>query len=370
MKRTGRALLTASLLASPAFAASGPDDPLAGATLTVFDTSSARSIDLGKQPVPTMTVFSENGTHEVPLAPIETAGSDAWSPAASGGDQGYFRLSSGYRHDRTSFNIASDASGKATPNIISELTWEMPNAEIRVDAGWTHASGFTLRGHLAYARTVFGGEVQDSDYRLDNQQAEFSRSYSDPEGSSARDFSLGVGWRFPLAEDHDLTPMVGFARYSGRYRMRDGEQVLSSYGFGVPLGDFAGLNSTYEPDWRSGWIGLESESRLNSRLTLRAGLKQHWFSYEAEANWNLRSDFAHPVSFRQTGHGTGWEADVGVDWTFRPRHALSFDVSGRSLRLDDGNNVFYSANGQSHAQQLNGVLNDSWAVRLGYRFEY
>ncbi|MFT3848575.1 MAG: hypothetical protein QM739_07785 [Propionivibrio sp.] len=366
-------LTSAMLVCTPSAWASKDTDPLAGATLTVYDGEGVHKIDLGKPETtnipenPTMTVFAGGGSHTValtPAAPIETP-TTTDTPSS-----GYFRLTSGYRNDETSFNIASDASGNATPNIISELTWEMPNAEIRFDAGWTHASGFTLRGHLAYARTVFDGRVQDSDYALDDRQAEFSRSYSDPEGSTARDLSLGVGWRVPLAAGHVLTPMIGLARYSGHYRMRDGEQVLSNYGFGVPLGDFAGLDSTYEPEWRSGWIGLESVSRPNSRLTVRAGLKHHWFSYEADADWNLRTTFAHPVSFRQTGHGTGWEADLGADWAFLPQHSLTFDLSGRSLRLEDGNNVFFYANGQSHAQQLNGVFNDSWALRLGYRFDY
>lgn len=358
------------LLAMPAFAADTAADPLAGATLTVFNDGAVRHVSLGAPETPTMTVFTENGAREVALpaspqpASTATAERAAWVPGTDAGDKGYFRLSHGYRHDKTRFNIASDASGKASPNVISELTWEMPNAEIRLDAGFTHASGFTLRGHLAYARTLSGGRVQDSDYLLDDRQAEYSRSYSDPKGSTARDLSFGVGWRMPLADEHDLTPMIGLARYSGRYRMRNGEQIIPA------LGDFSGLDNNYEPEWRSGWIGLESESRPNSRLTVRAGLKHHWFSYEAEANWNLRTDFAHPVSFRQNGHGTGWEAELGADWAFLPRHSLSFDLSGRSLRLKDGNNVFYLANGQSRTQQLNGVFNDSWAVRLGYRFDY
>ena len=369
-----RPFLVGLLFASPALAVTGPADPLAGATLTVFETSEIRHVALGTPETPTMTVYTDGGSHDMLLVPMvpPTPAPDrqgTWSPRGNHGVSGYLRLSSGYRHDKTRFNIASDASGKATPNIISELTWEMPNAEIRLDAGWTHASGFTLRGHLAYANTL-AGEVQDSDYALDDRRAEFSRSYSDPKGSTARDLSLGVGWRFPLSSDHDLAPMIGLAHYSGRYRMRNGEQVVSNYGFGMPLGPFDGLNSTYEPDWRSGWIGLESSSRPNRRLTVRAGLKHHWFSYEAEANWNLRTTFAQPISFRQTGHGTGWEADLGADWAFLPRHSLSLDLSSRLLRLKDGNNVFYLASGQSHAQQLNGVFNDSWALRLGYRFDY
>jgi hypothetical protein len=359
MRRHRHALLAGLLCAARALAAA---DPLAGATLTVFESGAARQVGLGTGEAPTMTVYTDAGPREVALTAVAPAGGGR-------AEGGYFRLSSGYRHDKTSYNIASDASGRATPNVLSELAWEMPNAELRLDAGWTHASGFTLRGHAAYARTL-GGEVQDSDYLLDGRQAEFSRSYSDPRGSTAHDVSLGTGWRFPLGAGHDLTPMIGLARYKGSYRMRDGKQVVADYGFGMPLGGFAGLDAKYEPEWRSGWIGVESESRPNERLTVRAGLKHHWFSYEATANWNLREDFAHPVSFRHLGHGTGWEADFGADWSPWPRHSVSVGLSGRTLRLRDGRDITYFADGSSGEIQLNGVDNDSWALRLGYRFDY
>ncbi|MDR0578757.1 MAG: hypothetical protein LBI87_14800 [Candidatus Accumulibacter sp.] len=338
-------------------------DPLAGATLTVFGAGAAREVRLGGGDAPVMTVYGDAGPRQITLPSI--APPRDLLPARGAG--AYFRLSGGYRHGRTRFDIAADPGGRATPNVLSELTWNLPQAEIRLDAGWTHASGFTLRGHLAVARVLSGGRARDSDYALDGREGEFSRSYSSPKGSVSRDYSLGAGWRFALPGDHDLTPMIGLARYAGKYRMRDGKQIVP------PLGDFDGLDSRYEPEWRSGWIGLESESRPNGRLTVRASLKHHWFSYRATADWNLRGNFAHPASFRHLGHGTGWEAGVGVDWRLgapRSRHALSLDLSGRRLRVRDGRDITYFANGRSAETQLNGVDNGGWALRAGYRLDY
>lgn len=354
MRRHRHALLAGLLCAARALAAA---DPLAGATLTVFEPGAARQVGLGTGDAPTMTVYTAAGPREVALTAVAPAGGGR-------AEGGYFRLSSGYRHDKTSYNIASDASGRATPNVLSELAWEMPNAELRLDAGWTHASGFTLRGHLAYARTFSSGRVQDSDYLLDDRQGEFSRSYSDPKGSTAHDYSFGIGWLIPVSAAHDVTPMIGLARYAGKYRMRDGKQIIPA------LGPIVGLDNTYEPEWRSGWIGLESELRADERLSVRTGLKHHWFSYEAVADWNLRSERAHPVSFRHLGHGTGWEADIDADWSFLPQHSLSFGVSARKLSLKNGRRILYSSDGSSKETQLNGVDNDSWALRLGYRFDY
>ena len=332
-------------------------DPLAGAAMTIYEADGPRSITFD---APTMTVFSGSETHQVEIA------SD-WGHAA---ENGFVKLSTGYRHDRTSFDIAADASGRATPNILSELTWQLPSAEIRIDGEWTHDSGFTVKGHLAYAQAFSGGEVQDSDYLSNDRQAEFSRSYSDPRGSTSHDLSLGVGWRIPLGERESLTPMVGMARYRGDYRMRDGRQVISAYGFGMPLGAFDGLDSSYSPRWRSGWIGIDGAFRAGDQVTINTALKQHWFSYEAEANWNLRNSFAHPVSFRHSGYGSGWEAEINSAWTIQPRHRLSFDVSARDLRLKDGRDITYLADGSSVETQLNSVLSETWSARLGYRFDY
>ena len=352
MKRRHLSLLLVLALGRAASA-----DPLAGAAMTVYAADGARLMLID---APTMTVFTDDGAHQ------QTVGAD-WGLAA---EDGFVKISTGYRNDKTTFSIAADASGNATPNILSELSWRLPNAEIRVDGAWSHGSGFTIKGYLAYAKTFSGGEVQDSDYALDDRQAEFSRSYSDPRGSSSRDVSLGIGWRIPLSATESLTPMVGVARFDGDYRMRDGRQVVSAYGFGMPLGSFDGLDSTYAPRWRGGWIGIDGAFRAGDRVTVNGGIKQHWFNYEAEANWNLRDDFAHPVSFRHRGDSRGWEAQLGADWAVQPRHQLSFDVSARELRLKDGRDITYFADGSSAETRLNSVLSETWSARLGYRFDY
>ena len=332
-------------------------DPLAGAAMTVYEAGGARSMAID---APSMTIFTDDGARQQSLV------ADWGQPA----ENGFVKISTGYRNDKTAFNIAADASGNSTPNILSELSWRLPNAEIRVDGGWRHASGFTVKGYLAYARSFSGGEVQDSDYLSNDRQAEFSRSYSDPRGSSSRDISLGIGWRIPLSATESLTPLVGIARFDGDYRMRDGRQVVSAYGFGMPLGSFDGLDSTYAPRWRGGWIGVDGEFRAGDRVTVNGGIKQHWFNYEAEADWNLRDGFSHPLSFRHLGDGRGWEAQLGADWAFQARHKLSFDVSARELRLKNGSDITYFADGSSAETRLNSVLSETWSARLGYRFDY
>lgn len=351
MKKTRIPVLSAALVASlPALA-----DPLATATMAVFEPDGLREVGLAPAAAPSLTVFTADGAREVDMR-------TSW-PEIQGG--GYLNVSSGYRHDKLRYDIPGNGV-----NILSELTWAVPAAEIRLDGGWTHTSGFTVKGHLAYAQNISGGEVQDSDYLLNDRQGEFSRSYADPRESRMLDLSLGAGWRLPLGSSAVLTPSFGLARYESLYRMRNGRQVVSNYGFEMPLGPIPGLNSKYSPVWNSVWQGLEAELKPNKQIALRAALKHHWFDYRAEADWNLRGDRAHPVSFTHQGYGRGWEAELGADWRLLAGHRLTLDISGRQLNLQDGKRTVYPAEGGSIETSLNEVTADSWSARLGYRYDY
>lgn len=362
--RVGALSAVLALLGSPPAVA----DLFASGSMVVFTADGQREIALAPAPAPTLTVFTPDGTRAVAI--------DADWPRMQG--NGYLNLSAGYRHDKLSFNIAADRRGAATPNILSELTWEIPAAELRLDGSWTHASGFTAKAYLAYAHASSAGKVQDSDYALNDRQGEFSRSYADPGDSQMLDVSLGAGWRFPLAGLSSVTPMLGLARQESELRSRQGRQVLwdsdharrVGIAGSVPLGEFAGLDSSYQPVWESVWVGLDGEFRPSERLSLRGGLKQHWFRYKAEADWNLRDDLAHPVSFRHQGDGTGWQAEVGADWLVVPGHKLTLNVSGSRFTLQDGKDTTYFRNGRSVDLRLNEVIADTWSARLGYQLDY
>lgn len=353
MKISRYSALTATV--TLAFSLQAIANPLAGATMAVFEADGPREIDLAAEAAPTLTVFTADGPRDVAMT-------TSW-PEIQG--RGHLKLSSGYRHDKLRYNIPGN-----DVNIVSELTWQVPAAEIRLDGGWTHTSGFTIKGHLAYAQAISGGNVQDSDYLLNDRQGEFSRSYSKPQDSRMVDISLGAGWSLPLGRAGSLTPMFGLARYDSLYRMRDGRQAISDYGLTMPLGPFPGLNSKYNPVWSSVWQGLEAEFKPVAQFALRAAIRHHWFDYRAEADWNLRNDRAHPVSFVHEGYGRGWESELGADWRLFQAHRLTLDLSGRKFQLKDGKRTLYAASGGSIETSLNEVIAESWSARLGYRYEY
>lgn len=329
--------------------------------MAVFEADGPREVDLAPADIPVLTVFEDDAWRQVAI------GTD-WPEIRGGGHLG---ISAGPRYDTMRWNIG----GHGGPNILSELGWKVPAVQLRVDGDWTHVSGFTIKGWLAYAGAVEGGEVRDSDYALDNRQAEFSRSYSKTDEGRMVDASLGAGWRLPLGRSAALTPLLGVARYSSEYRMRDGQQTwvdddLDGKNDLSSSRRIHNLHSSYKPVWTSYWHGVDAEWQALPRLSLRAAVKQHFFRYKADANWNLRGSFAHPVSFTHQGYGQGWEGDLTADWHLAGGHRLTLDVNKRELRMKNGTDTTYFADDSSGTIRLNEALADSWSARLGYRYEY
>lgn len=350
-------------LAGGALAA--PDDPLAGAHIAVF-----AAVDEPAPPLAdaVLTVF----TAEAPIrAADETADEAPLELRWAGVDSlGHLTLAAGYRREAMRFAIASDITGTQTPNILSELKWQVPMLELRLDAGWTHASGFTLAGRFASAHAVGGGRVRDSDYLLDDRAGEFSRSHADPDESKANDASLGAGWRFRLGPRAEVAALAGYALHRQEFRMQHGRQVVSAPPMNVPLGPFPGLDSHYSPEWRGPWLGLEGSARLGERLALHGALKYLRLRFRAEADWNLRSDFAHPVSFRHRGDGDGWEARLGARWRLAAGQELSLDFMRRRFDIEDGIDTTLFAGGAISTIRLNEARTDAWSLGLGYRIFY
>lgn len=355
---------TATLASGPVLAAGSWTDKLA-ARITVFDGATPRESEIKLRPDPKMTVFTPEGRREIPF-------DTPWPTSST--KSGWLAIAAGYRRDNMRFNIG----GKGYPNILSELEWQTPATQIRADGGWTHASGATLKGHLAIAHTFAKGENRDSDYALDNRQAEFSRSHADTTGSEMLDASLGAGWTLRLGSAATLTPLIGLARYESIYRSSNGRQVLSDaaaasllgIAWNVPLGPFDGLHSRYHPIWSSIWLGLDGELKAGQRVSLRGSLKHHWFTYKAEADWNLRSDLAHPLSFVHKDSGKGWEAEVGAAIALDKGHQLSIDLSKRSMKTQQGKDTTFFYNGASSTIDLGEAVLGSWSISLAYRYEF
>lgn len=247
----------------------------------------------------------------------------------------------GARHDDFRWAVAADLQG-GSPNILSELSWRKLRAwehqlglEYHSESGWV--------GRVKLGRTDFnlGGEVQDSDYNFDNRRGEFSRSLNAAQGSTAQDAGLLMGRRFYLDESDNLTitPVIGRSRNVADLRMNDGVQIIPA------LGAYPNQNSRYRAQYDSTIAGVESRWWFLPPFGLDLQWHHHRFNYHAEADWNLRTDFQHPVSFYQQGSGTANRWTVGLlarmnrDWMMELAH------SRHRSRLKNGLDVTNNADG-------------------------
>ncbi|HIJ54753.1 MAG TPA: TonB-dependent receptor [Deltaproteobacteria bacterium] len=275
-----------------------------------------------------------------------------------------FTLGSGYRSDNLDWNIAGDISGN-NPNVLSELNWEdLGIFQVKLD-NVTIFRGIYFRGAVAYG-WIITGDVQDSDYLGDNRTLEFSRSNNNADDGNTFDATVGIGYQFSFGSNFlSLAPMVGYSRHEQNLTLTGGNQTIP------PAGPFAGLNSTYEAEWTGPWVGADLvfqmpyEKKYFEKFSFRVSFEYHWADYNAEADWNLRTDFTHPKSFEHDADGSGWI--VSADWNifFTSQLGFKMSVNYQSWDTDPGNDRTFFSDGTAAETRLNDVNWDSFAIMLG-----
>ncbi len=282
-----------------------------------------------------------------------------------------FSGSLGYRSDDFNWNIAGDITGN-NPTILSELEWEDLSIFQIKGANTTVYRGIYFRGSVAYG-WIFSGDVQDSDYLGDNRTLEFSRSNNSGDEGSTLDASVGIGYQFLFQSGFiGISPMVGYSYHEQNLTMTDGNQTLES-AVTPPLGTFDGLESSYDTEWKGFWLGVDlafqspDGDRANAveGYELMLGFEYHWADYEAEADWNLRTDFAHPKSFEHDADGSGIVVSGEFNFFFTPHWAVHFSGNYQTWETDPGTDRTFHADGTVSLTRLNEVNWDTYALMVG-----
>ena len=327
--------------------------------------------DQGKYDLFNGSAIRQRTVIPAPVAPVSESGvtEESGKKAVADGGEPELRdawsvsLTSGYRVDELKFNIAGLLG---TPNVLSELTWtDLEAAELSLAFRWRPESGFYLRGGIDYG-WIQSGDCQDSDYYGDNRTEEFSRSYSDSDGSLI-DANAAIGYRIEIPSSSGsfllgIAPVFGYSVHMQNINITDGVQVVAEDD--ADLGPFSGLDSSYDTRWDGSFAGLDIDLALGTRHELTWSFEYHWLAYEAEANWNLRSDFEHPVSFRHEANGRGLIARTGYRYRCFSNTWLGLNLNYRKLETDSGSDKTYFADGTSVIAPLNEVIWESWSAGL------
>ncbi|MGB5745910.1 MAG: hypothetical protein WBM69_02935 [Desulfobacterales bacterium] len=282
-----------------------------------------------------------------------------------------FTISGGYRRDDLDWNIAGDTNGNH-PNILSELTWDdVESYQVKFQGNLIWPKIMALRGSVAYG-WIFDGENQDSDYRADNRNLEFSRSNNSTEDGYVWDASLAVGYplRFGRTVVGTFIPLVGYSHHEQLLDLTDGYQTIPD------TGPFPGLDSSYDTQWQGPWVGFDLRFRsaeikaLAHRIETYFTYEFHWADYEAEADWNLRDDLAHPKSFKHNTDGDGFIIGAGLNCVLNQYWALNVNFDYQDWSTDNGTSKVFFADGTTAKTQLNEVNWTSYALMVGLSLRF
>ena len=282
----------------------------------------------------------------------------------------------GYRSDQLDWNIAGNMAGE-NPNIRSELSWsDLAVSQLQLAGQLEFAEVPLIKQNLAVRANIFvgkiwSGTVRDSDYAADNRTNEYSRSVSDSDKGMTADISGAVGpiFEFEKIQGLRVTPLIGYGFNMQELTMTNGEQVVTSTGT-RELGHIPGLDSSYTAYWYGPWLGATVNYLVNERLTLALGLEYHWVDFFAQADWNLRSEFEHPVSFEHEARGSG------IVWNFNGSYQLSekwswlLNATIQNWTTRGGSDRTFLAAGTVGKTRLNEVNWDSYALTTGVSYQF
>ncbi len=285
------------------------------------------------------------------------------SPAVWAVGQGdlTFTLGAGLERAHLDWNLA-DADG--SPDVLSELTFDdqrlvRTDGELALDVNSGPFAGLAVRvnGHFADVRS---GQVTDRDWNQDNRQGLFSESRSALEGDTGRGGRILLGYHLRLGRV-DLVPLAGWATLKRTLRIRNGTQIVGT-------ASLEGLDSTYATRWSGPWLGAEIRA-THGRWAAQLRLGTLYGDYEGEGDWNLRTDLAHPVSYRHRGN-RAWLAEAQSMLAYQSERGwrLGVTLGYQAGRLESGTDTLFMASGTTIESPLNavsqhsvwGMLNAGW----------
>lgn len=277
-------------------------------------------------------------------------------------------LGVGYRLDRFSWNIAGQLDGRK-PNVLSELKWkDLQTLEVRAEVAlWPRSGpwGLVADGHYG---VVVDGKNRDSDYAGDDRTGEFMRSGSKGDGEVGS-ANAGLAYRkhvYDKSVDRYalVTAALGYGRHAQLLNIEGGRQV-------IPVREkLTGLDSRYDTQWQGPWVSVLLAMELDEQTTVDLGFRFDVLDYDADANWNLRSDLAHPVSFRHFSSGSGVTTTLGARRHLSARWSVQGALQYKDWSAQGGRDRVYGADGGVTETRFNGADWQSLGAWVQARYRY
>lgn len=260
--------------------------------------------------------------------------------------------SGGAQRESLNWSIAGNSSGQ-NPNVLSELKWKnVLSFSFSGELKWNIWKRVVIYGN--YNRShITSAHVSDIDYAGDNRtQSTYNQSFSGNKGSTQAWYA-GAGFMIFNNSRFSLIPYAGYGINKQSLYILD------------ESGQFPDLNSSYFTRWRGPFLKVTSSARLINSLKIMADITYSQVNYNAQGNWNLISQFRHPVSYTHVSSGYGINAGARLVYQLTPNVAVHIGYSYFNWETGNGTDLLYLSSGQVDKTQMNGVFRKGKVVSGG-----
>ncbi|MDM1384369.1 omptin family outer membrane protease [Myroides marinus] len=259
--------------------------------------------------------------------------------------------------EELNWDIAGNESGKF-PNLLSEIKWkDLSGPKLGIISGIPITPKLKLKLELSY-KTIISGKVNDSDYAGDNKAVKTAEFNLQADKGHSIKTSLELSYLLLNRQDFTLNIHAGYLGYYKTLYMLDSD---------TPLNKDKKLNSTYKPRYHGVIYGLQTSYTIhNWQATLDiSGI--HLPSYLANANWNLREELQHPISFTHKSKASGYNLALHLGYHISKNLQPFITANYTQLDASKGTDKLYKINGNTHTTQLNRVHSSNFHIGVGIK---
>jgi hypothetical protein len=270
----------------------------------------------------------------------------------------HLSLSTGYSQENLDWSIAG-YHDTVYVNVLSELDWKkFEVVHLLFNAEYNFRKRLVLYANVQVGM-ITSGSVTDTDFSSNNRKDTLTHGIFDSNNGSIKSLQVGLGYTINFRNTCSLTPAIGIASdWQTLYVLKD---------LGNVMGD---LRNTYKTQWSGVLIECLLSIPIHNKLLLKTRLSYHQVKYLAKANWNLISEFKHPVSFKHSANGYGIIPNVSLNYILTNKTSLLLTGTSAYWATGKGTDTLYLANGDIHITPLNGVKRNSAKISLGIRLSF
>jgi Protochlamydia outer membrane protein len=264
---------------------------------------------------------------------------------------------SGYQQENFHWSIAGDIQGQ-NPNVYSELKWrDLQGTVLSAHLNANIWSNLFISGGYSHSY-IHSGKVNDTDYGSDNRtNPVYNQNFDDNKGYSDM-WNAGLAWQLLKDAPVSVRPELGYAQSRQDLYLLD----LS--------GQYANLNSSYAAKWKGPYLKLNATWHIIPKLNLNADVQYTQANYHANADWNLITQFQHPVSYTHSANGYGINTNATLTYNITPYLGVYIGGGYFNWQTGNGTDRLYLTNGQTDDTQMNGAFSNGYKLVAGLCLKY